>query len=266
MSPHPKSSIHNFPRFIILIAVSLCFSLPSIVAQVSRTQDRVIVRPRKVVVLRSNALAKRFPEKKRALVTYPVITGVTDPAVARRIRSTFDLKNIFGYSLADYRNDTWLSEFSYTVNHNADSLFDITFLQSGSGAYPDDQSKHFLINLRDGRVVKAGDVFESDKLNALAALVDRELQNEIKRLEKENTEGEMDADQKESISGAYSNLKFEVANLDEFSVGPKGITFLYDAGFPHVIQALAPEGRYFFSYSTLRDYIKADGPLGKFKR
>jgi len=44
-----------------------------------------------------------------------------------------------------------------------------------------------------------------------------------------------------------------------------GVTFLYDAGFPHVIQALQPDGRYFFSYAVLRPHIKSSGPLGVFK-
>ena len=91
-------------------------------------------------------------------------------------------------------------------------------------------------------------------------MADRELQREIKRIANENR----DPDVKEAVDGAYDNLKFEVMSLDEFSVGPKGITFLYDAGFPHVIKALEPEGRYFFSYSILREYIKRDGPLGQF--
>ena len=86
------------------------------------------------------------------------------------------------------------------------------------------------------------------------------LQREIKQLANENR----GPDEKEAVDGAYDNLKFEVTDLDEFSVGPKGITFLYDAGFPHVIKALEPVGRYFFSYSKLRDYIKRDGPLGQF--
>jgi len=35
--------------------------------------------------------------------------------------------------------------------------------------------------------------------------------------------------------------------------------------FPHVIKALEPQGRYFFSYKVLGDYIRRDGPLGKFR-
>ena len=61
-------------------------------------------------------------------------------------------------------------------------------------------------------------------------------------------------------------MKFGTENLDDFSVGAKGITFLYDAGLPHVIKAFEPEGRYFFSYSELTPYLNRTGPLGQFIR
>lgn len=224
------------------------------------TADHVTIQRRRIVLVRSRELAKQFPHRKTAVVTYPVVSGLIDPAVLRRVRSAFDFKNIFDYSLKDYREDTWLTEFSYVVNYNKNYLLDITFTQSGAAAYPDEQSKHFLINLKDGRVVKAADAFETTKLNSLAVMVDRELQHEIKRLIAENKE----PDDKEVVDDTYDNLKFELKDLDEFSVGAKGITFLYDAGFPHVIQALQPDGRYFFSYSKLKAYIKRDGPLGQF--
>jgi hypothetical protein len=59
-------------------------------------------------------------------------------------------------------------------------------------------------------------------------------------------------------------LSFKPGDLDEFVVGDGGVTFLYDAGFPHAIQAAQPEGRYFFSYARLSKFIKGDGPLGMF--
>lgn len=226
----------------------------------NRAEDRVVVQRHRIVLVRSRELAKRFPDRKTAVVTYPVISGLNNPLVLRRVRSALEFKNIFDYSLQEYREDAWLTEFSYFVNYNSNYLLDITFKQSGMAAYPDEQSRHFLINLKDGHMVKAQDAFESHKLNSLAALVDRELRREIKRIANENR----DPDEKEAVDGAYDNLKFAVANLDEFSVSAKGITFLYDAGFPHVIKALEPEGRYFFSYSMLREYVKRDGPLGQF--
>ena len=226
----------------------------------SHAEDRVIIQRRRIVLVRNADVAKQFPNRRTAAVTYPVITGLSNPVVLRRVRSALEFKNIFDYSLKEYREDPWLTEFSYVVNHNRNYLLDITFTQSGMAAYPDEQHKHFLISLKDGHIVTAQDVFESNKLNSLVEMVDRELQREIKRIAHEDRS----QDEKEAVNGAYDNLKFELKELDEFSIGPMGITFLYDAGFPHVIKAFEPQGRYFFTYSELKPYIKRDGLLGQF--
>jgi hypothetical protein len=257
---------------ILVFLLTLSFSSVSLyagqatTAQRTQARDHVIIQPRRIVLVRSRALTKEFPHRKTAVVTYPVISGVSDPAVLRRVRSAFDFKNIFDYSLKEYREDTWLSEFNYVVNYNKNSLLDITFSQSGLGAYPDEHTKHFLINLRDGRIVKASDVFKSASLQELAAAVDRKLQQELKEIDKENAVAGEPAEETAMRREAHEALKFEVQNLDEFSVGARGITFLYDAGFPHAIQAFEPNGRYFFSYSQLKPFIKRDGPLGQFIR
>ncbi|MDX6613178.1 MAG: hypothetical protein QOD75_2364 [Blastocatellia bacterium] len=254
-------------RFLLLAFLSL-FSVTGPLAQTRNSQplrdDHVLIQRRRVVLRRPRQIAKEFPERKIAVVTYPVVSGLSDAAVLRKVRAALAFKNIFDYSLNEYRDDAWLIEFGYLVNYNSNYMLDITFTQSGMGAYPDEQSKHFLISLRDGSVVKAADVFEPDKLAALAALVNRKLQSELKQIAVENSRG-ADAEEKESLMQAYEPLKFEVSNLDDFSVGRKGVTFLYDAGFPHVIQAWEPNGRYFFSYAALREFIKRDGLLGRFK-
>ena len=229
--------------------------------------DHVSVQRRKIQIVRTAKLHKDFPHKKRATITYPVIAGLSDPVALRRIRSLFDFKNIFGYSLQEYREDTWLDEFDYEVNHNANSLLDITFKQSGSGAYPDVHQKHFLIDLTSGHVVKAADAFNSAKLTSLAAIVDRKLQDELQQDEKELASSKhSDPQDVASIRRAHENLQFEITNLDDFSVGPKGITFLYDAGLPHVIQAFEPAGCYFFTWTEIKPYIKPNGPLAQFVR
>lgn len=229
-------------------------------------QDHAIIQRRRIVLRRTGEVAKQFPNRKTALVTYPVVSGL-NANVLRKVRALISFKNIFDYSLAEYRDDAWLSEFSYVVNHNANSLLDITFTQSGLAAYPDEQSKHFLINLRNGELVTASDAFQTAKLSLLAALVERKLQQEIAQRRKENAElKERDRDEIDSVNDAYDALNFEIKDLDNFSVSKTGITFLYDAGFPHVIKALEPEGRYFFSFEELKPYIESHGPLGQFVR
>jgi len=235
-------------------------------SQQTQSTNHAIVHRRRIVLVRKPAVAKHFPNRKTAVVTYPVISGLP-PTVLRRVRSLLAFKNIFDYSLDEYRNDAWLSEFTFNVNHNANHLLDLTFTQSGIAAYPDEQSKHFLIDLRSGATVAAQDAFRAEQFETLAGLVDVRLQAEIAQRKQENARSsDIDPTQKASIDDAYAALKFETKDLENFSVSRKGITFLYDAGFPHVIEALSPQGRYLFTFAELKPYIKTDGPLGQFIR
>jgi hypothetical protein len=257
-------------RLILVLLTVLAFTTyagqPGSVSS-SIQQDRLVVRPRKIVLVRSAKLAKQFPQRKTATVTYPVISGLSDRAVLQRIRSLLDFKHIFDYSLKEYRDDAWLTEFSYDVNYNRNFLFDITFTQSGVAAYPDVHSKHFLINLKSGRIIKASDAFLMDKFGVLAALVDQKLQAELRETATEaKRNSNFEASETLSIVEGLEQMKFTRENLEDFSVSDKGITFLYDAGLPHAIQAFEPEGRYFFSYSDLALYLKRSGPLGQFIR
>lgn len=255
-------------RLILIVFSFLSFSaFPSsaLAAGNNNFQDHAIVQRRRILLRRSAEVRRNFPQRQTAVVTYPIVTGLR-PNILKRVRALLSFKNIFDYSLSDYRNDAWLSEFSYVVNHNAASLLDITFTQSGMAAYPDEQSKHFLIDLRSGTLVTAAEAFESEKLNVLAAEVDAELQKELTKLRKENAASSDQEDEKAAVNDAYDILRFELKDLDNFSVSKRGVTFLYYAGFPHVIKALEPSGRYFFQYERLKPYIKSDGPLGQFVR
>ena len=253
---------------------TLSFLLSLLITQISFSQgkqdptiasnDRVVIKPRTVVIVRNGALVRGYPEKKRASITYPVVGGLRDAQVLRRIQSILQVKNVFDSSVAEYAQDRWLDEFSYKVNYNKNKFLDITFSQSGSAAYPDDQSRHFLINLRNGRVIKASDAFLSDKLASLSSMVNQKLQTELKEILRSLGNSKSDPEDVRIANEAQEALEFKIENLDDFSVGAKGITFLYDAGYPHVIQAFEPEGRYFFSYSELKPFIKRDGPLGQF--
>jgi hypothetical protein len=248
-------------RYPILLLLFLALvSHAAAVAAVPEGVPSVVIRKRRIVLVRTGKFVRDFPERKRAIVSYPVIAGPKNSPVLRKVRALFDFKNIFDTSLAEYRADTWLSEFDYKVNYNRNFILDITFTQDGIGAYPDTQSKHFAINLSNGELIQAADAFNSSSLDALAALVDKKLQAEIQQIIKDNSE------ERESVEGMMKELKFDAAKLNDFSIGDKGITFLYDAEFPHVVQAVEPVGRYFFSYAQLKPYIKRDGPLGIFVR
>ncbi|MGI8735203.1 MAG: hypothetical protein ACR2LM_18100 [Pyrinomonadaceae bacterium] len=96
-------------------------------------RDSAIIQQRQIRLVRSPSLAKQFPNRRTAIISYPLISGLT-PRALRRVHSLLSFKNIFDYSLAEYGNDAWLSEFTYVVNHNGQHLLDLTFTQSGMAA------------------------------------------------------------------------------------------------------------------------------------
>jgi hypothetical protein len=229
-------------------------------------QDRIIVQPRRVVVLRSGKEVRDFPERKKAVVRYPIVRGLSDARVLRRIQNTLTMKNVFDSTLEEFRRNPSLLEFDYKVIYNKNYLLNITFTEETEGAYPDTGRKDFLINLKTGKVVRAADAFNPDSHNALAGLVDEKLKAEVKELIKANEDDKSsDAEAKTWVRDELKKLRIGVQDLAEFSVSDTGVTFLFDAGFPHAIQALQPDGEYFFSYAELRPYIKTNGPLGVFK-
>jgi hypothetical protein len=249
--------------FLVLLLITSVGYAQSKPAPAS-VDDRVVIKPRTVTLIRRASLVKGFPEKRTAKVTYPIVSGLKNLQVLRRVQSLLQVKNVFDSSIDEYRQDRWLEEFGYKVNYNRNHILDVTFTQSGSGAYPDTHTKHFAINLKDGNVIKPSDVFLSDKSQTLAALVNNKLQGELKKILEELSASKSDPEDSRIAKEAQEPLKFTIENLDEFSIGAKGITFLYDAGYPHVIQALEPNGEYFFSYSELKPFIKRDGLLGQF--
>lgn len=247
----------------------LLFTAPLSLSQVRQVAaqagtDRAVVRPRTVVIIRRGALTKDFPNKKRATVTYPVVSGLKDASVLRRVQAILQVKNVFDSSIAEYRDGNWLTEFSYKVNYNKNSILDITFTQDGVGAYPDTQTRHFAINLKNGRIIKASDVFITSSLPTLRTMLDGNLQSELKKILESLKDSKRDPEDVRIASEAQEALDYKTENLDDFEVGAKGVTFLYDAGYPHVIRAFEPNGRYFFRYSELKPFIKRDGLLGQF--
>jgi len=247
----------------------IVLALPIILFAVSATvdaQDHVIVQPRRVAIVRTGPAVRDFPERRKAIVRYPLVQGLPDAAALRRLQNALAMKNVFGSTLAEYRREPGLLNFDYKVNYNKNYLLDITFTEDTEGAYPETHTKHLLISLKSGRVVKAAEAFNPQSLGTLARLSDQKLKEEIRELIKANEEDRSaDADQKSMVKDQLSGLAFGVKNLDGFAVSDKGVTFLYDADFPHAIRALQPAGEYFFSYAELRPHIKRNGPLDTLK-
>lgn len=229
-------------------------------------QSSISIKPKKVVYTRSGA----EPEKRHFDIRYPIVTGLLSPTVKRKLENTISYWRVFETSLKESMEETYLSSLDYQVNYNKNGVLDISLIQEGVGAYPSTQTVNLLINLKTGRQVEFKDVFKSGQIDNLAKMVDRRLEAEKRKIKQQidrdvsaGNEAETD---KTSFKEDVENLKFTTKDFNEFSVSDKGVTILYDAGFPHVILALQPEGRYFFTYSELKPFIRSDGLLGKFIR
>jgi hypothetical protein len=255
-------------RHIRLLCLPFLVGILCITAQSQNAHQpgSAVVEQRRIVLTRPSSVVGESPNRRTAIVRYPIVKGLDDADVLRKVQKILAVENAFGQPIKEYLTDTWLTEIHYKVGYNQNYLLDITFSQSGVGAYPDTQTKHFLINLKNGSVIKAADAFNRRQLAKLVALVDARLQSEVRaQIRSFQGDKESSAEDKESLQSTFADLKFKEENLDEFLVSTRGITFLYDAGFPHAIQALQPAGRYFFPFETLQPYIQRDGPLGVFR-
>src|SRR6476620_8258770 len=177
MTRPPKLSMNSFRSkiFLMVLSITLGGLLPSQVA----AQDRVVVQPRRVVITRTGKEIRDFPERRKATVRYPVLQGLANTTVLRRLQSTLRMKNVFDSSLADHRTEPGLLSFDYTVNYNKNYLLDISFNQETEGAYPDTQHKHYLFNLKTGMVIKAADAFNQGSLAILTRMANEKLKGEI---------------------------------------------------------------------------------------
>lgn len=247
----------------LILAFSLMFLGTSIIfAQV------VKITPKKTVYTRKG---KEVPKEKRAfVVTYPVIAGVAPP-VKKKLENTINYWRVFETTLQENLGEYhWLTEMSYEVNYNKNGILAVALTQEGVGAYPDGQTVNLVIDVKTGEQVKFGDAFKAGSLAKLAELVNAKLEVEKKEIIKSIDKGEFGNENNQEANDALkeqvSGLNFTAETFDEYSVSDKGITIIYDAGFPHVIQAAQPDGRYFFTWTEMKPFIKPEGLLGRFVR
>jgi hypothetical protein len=202
--------------------------------------------------------------RKEIHLVLPVITGLKNATVFERLQETLSLKALFGVSLDDIRKeaaegDLGTQRVHYQVNFNRHDILDITLTMETMGAYPDHQNAHRIFDLKTGARLSAADTFNKAMLNSLLARV-----KEMKAAHEKDAVNGLDVETKNVFVNLVSQAELNLISLDEFSVSEKGVTFLYNYDFPHVMRALEPNGQYFMSYAELKPYIDPKGPLGVF--
>ena len=240
----------------MFIAVSIGF------AQVVR------ITPKKTVYTRKGRDVPK--EKKTFVVTYPLVSGAMPLATKKKLENTISYWRVFETTLKENQGEYhWLSELSYQVNYNKNGVLDVALTQEGVGAYPDGSTNYLIVDLKTGEQIKFDDAFKTDSLIKFAEMVDEKLKIETKKIIQTIDEGKFGENGKEaddSIKEHLGALSFTAEAFDQYSINDQGVTIIYDAGFPHVIQAAQPDGRYFFTWNEVKPFIKRDGLLAKFVR
>lgn len=200
--------------------------------------------------------------KKTFTVNRPIVKAST-PALSAKIQNAVSYEKVMGFNLKEEQTEIqWLEEADYEVNYNKNGILNIWLSMMGTGAYPSSNNESVVVNTKTGTVVKAADVFTN--LQGLVKLVKKYQDQEVKAgIEEIKKEKDYNEPNPETL---FENTTFEVSNLDGFSVSDEGVTFNYDYGFPHVIQALEPSGSYMIKWKDLKPFIKPAGLFGQFAK
>jgi hypothetical protein len=221
--------------------------------------DAVVLATQTLSFPRGGANREDLPKSlQTATVAYPLVQSL----------GTLSLKQILGKSAAELQAEaqdySWMTRISYRVNYNRHFLLDLTVTEEGMGAYPDAFERHRVVDLRSGRALRAADVFDRDQMTALVALVNQAMEAEKQAKIAEVTSADKGENEAAGIVQQLQEHRFRLKHLNDFMVDDRGVTFRYEYGFPHVIKAAQPDGRYFFSYADLRPFMRSDGALAQF--
>ena len=241
-------------------------SSPRIPGAVNRgpyTSLKVGISPLKQTIKRRG---KNVPQDKKSFVVIdPIVIVGGNRLLSKKIEGLLDYERVFEVKIDEQvKDDNWLDEASYKVNYNNYGILDVTLTISGSAAYPSMANRTVVISLQTGKQLKAQDIFDPTKFTQLVAAVRVVQQAGIKTALAQLAKDSPDevANVKEMLEGK----DFSEEHLNHFSVSDKGVTFIYDYGFPHVALALEPDRELFLLYTTLKPFIKRDGLLARFIR
>ena len=143
--------------------------LQRIATTTSPSSNSVTIKS-KTVRWSSGKKSAGFPEYRETIVRYPIVIGLQNSTVLKKVQTALSVKVILGQSLTELQQDTspWLTDLSYTINYNQNSILNLTYTISGMGAYPSTSQKRVSIDLISGNVLQAKNLFKPDSNVALA--------------------------------------------------------------------------------------------------
>ncbi len=174
--------------------------------------------------------------------------------LSKKIESALSYQRVLGLNLKQEMSEyQWLEDADFLVKYNNKGVLCVILMMEGSAAYPSNESKTVVIDVTTGKRLLAADVFTN--ITGLTAKVKKAQKKEIKD---SIAEFKKDPENKESnAEELFQDAAFTSKNLEGFSVNGKGVTFNYDYRFAHVIQNIQPNGDFFFTWTQLKPFIKA---------
>jgi hypothetical protein len=234
-------------------------AIATLALTVSAASADVTITPRKQTYRRPKPIADH---KRTFTVTWPKVKA-SSVAIARKIEAALSYEKAFDFTIAEEtREIQWLESATFQVLYNKGAILCVALSIEGSGAYPDGSTKYVVVDTRTGMKQTPAMVFTN--LNGLAAMVVGDQKKEIAAAIKEIKKDPDLRDPDPSL--LFTDSNFTAEDLNGFSVNAKGVTFHYDYGFPHVIQALQPAGEFTYDWSQMKPYLKAGGLLAAMGR
>jgi hypothetical protein len=219
----------------------------------------VVITGKKVTYHRRKPISEY---KKTFTINYPKVKAATS-ALSKKIEAALDYQKVLGLKLKEEMSEfQWIEEADFEVGYNNNGILSITLSMDGTAAYPSGTSKTVVIDLKTGQRLMAADVFTS-----IPGLSEKVIKAQKKEIADAIAEIKKDPENEEPNPEAlFQDSKFDAKDLEGFSVSEKGVTFNYDYAFPHVIQALQPDGNFFFSWIQLKPFIKYNGAFARLAR
>lgn len=246
-------------RRSVLIFIAIFTAFAAIAAAQPAKLD--IVPEKKVY----NRTGKDVPDFKRTFeVRKPVIKTKLDADVRSHIEDAIDFWRVFEMDLNESLTDyTWLENFDHEIKYNDNHILSIALFAEGSAAYPSTGTRWVTVDTRTGEILLIDDLFAEEKRDALLKLINAKMiANETAAIKEDTEVKQALEDQRgaygEDIQPGAGKLTYE--NLAGFFITEKGVTFVYDYGFPHVMQALQPDGNYEFTFAEIKPFV-ASGSL-----
>ena len=238
----------------MLLLILIALAIPGALNQSGPkilSHDHAIVTPQRI-----ERTHGKGEDRWEDVAIVPVVTGLPTE-VLKRVRKEVELKNVLGGFFYKVYKARQLINFDYRVNHNRHQILSMTFTWN---AMFDQFQRLVVFDLRNGKIVEAEDLFRDDQVAGLVKLIDQKLRNEVEQMIRDykgkgNIRGMLEVQGKMTVTPS---------DLARFEINDKGITFFYDPGFHHAAAWLEPPGRYFFTYSELKPFLKPDTVVSQF--